>query len=156
AGYRCLLATTAAQAIELADSGQPFEAAVIDAEIGDGGGVELGLRLKRRSGGSAGFLPVLLVADRDGVEERVRSFSAGCDGFLAKPVSILELDARLGALLARRAQHAELARAAETLRVAQQKKRELAALVVHDLRNPLSALRGHLELLEHELGTLSE
>ena len=33
-----------------------------------------------------------------------------------------------------------------------EKKRVLAALVVHDLRSPLSAVQGYLELLRDELG----
>ncbi len=46
----------------------------------------------------------------------------------------------------------DLAPTAEELRELQRKKRVLASLVVHDLRNPLSALHGNLELLGEELG----
>lgn len=38
------------------------------------------------------------------------------------------------------------------LRELERKRRELAAMVMHDLRNPLSAIVGHLELLRSELG----
>jgi len=47
----------------------------------------------------------------------------------------------------------ELRRESERLRDLQEKKRVLAALVVHDLRNPLAALQGNLSLLEEELAT---
>jgi signal transduction histidine kinase len=156
AGYRCLSAASPADALGLVESGQRFDAAVVDAGMGAGGGINLGVRLKRRVAGSNGFLPVLLLAERDCVEERIMSLTAGCDDFLAKPVSTLELDARLGVLLARRAQYATLACATEQLREAQKKKRELAALMVHDLRNPLTALRGNLDLFRQEVGSLSE
>ena len=47
----------------------------------------------------------------------------------------------------------EPARAAEdSARALREKKRVLAALVVHDLRSPLSAVQGYLGLLREELG----
>lgn len=48
------------------------------------------------------------------------------------------------------AREAELKAANERLKELQRLKEELVALVVHDLRNPLSALRGNLEFLEGE------
>jgi signal transduction histidine kinase len=41
----------------------------------------------------------------------------------------------------------------KTAQELREKKRVLAALVVHDLRSPLSAVQGYLHLLEEELGT---
>jgi signal transduction histidine kinase len=41
---------------------------------------------------------------------------------------------------------------AESVRILREKKRVLAALVVHDLRSPLSAIHGYLELMREELG----
>jgi len=40
----------------------------------------------------------------------------------------------------------------ESARALREKKRVLAALVVHDLRSPLSAIQGYLGLLREELG----
>ncbi len=42
----------------------------------------------------------------------------------------------------------------ESARQLREKKRVLAALVVHDLRSPLSALQGYLDLLREELTTM--
>src|SRR5690349_24289737 len=40
----------------------------------------------------------------------------------------------------------------ESARELREKKRVLAALVVHDLRSPLSALAGYLQLIREEVG----
>jgi signal transduction histidine kinase len=53
----------------------------------------------------------------------------------------------LSGLLQRRQHHRELLAANERLRQGMDKKRELAALVVHDLRNPLAAIHGNAQLL---------
>jgi signal transduction histidine kinase len=108
-------------------------------------GLEVVRRVKAASAGAA-FLPVVVLTGHDRHHERIEGFSAGCDDYLSKPIHIDELRARVHSLLARRTQDIELRRANESLREMQRMRAELAALVVHDLRNPLSALRGNLEL----------
>jgi signal transduction histidine kinase len=44
----------------------------------------------------------------------------------------------------------------ESARQLREKKRVLAALVVHDLRSPLSAIQGYLDLLREELATIPD
>ncbi len=46
---------------------------------------------------------------------------------------------------------AEAAESSDSARELREKKRVLAALVVHDLRSPLSAIQGYLQLLREEL-----
>jgi len=152
-GYRCTLVGSGERALEVFDENR-FDAAVLDVHLPGIDGVELGARLKQRTPDE--FFPVMLIGGVDVVEERVRGLSAGCDDFMGKPLSLNELDARLVSLLARRAQHDELARANAKLRDLQEKKRELASLVVHDLRNPLSAILGNIELLAEELDNRTE
>lgn len=136
----------------LADgAGEVVHAAVLDVQLPGMDGVELGRRIKAAAGPDS-FLPVILIGGHDAVDERVRGLRGGCDDFLGKPVHLFELAARLESLLARRRAHAELVRVNRELRAAQERKRQLAALVVHDLRNPLSAMLGNVELLAEMLG----
>src|SRR5690606_26766216 len=81
----------------------------------------------------------------------VRAFEAGCDDFLDPGASFFELDARIRSLLTHRWNFAALVAANRRLVELQEKKRELAALVVHDLRSPLTALQGNVELLYEAL-----
>ncbi len=126
-----------------------FDAALVDLKLPGIDGIETLRRLKERAGPV--FFPAILITGEEDTDERVRGFKAGCDEYLSKPVRLYELRARLETLLARRSQHLQLLRANEQLRDLQERKKVLAALVVHDLRNPLSALQGNIELLAEEL-----
>jgi len=132
----------------LAEQGE-FDAALVDLNLPGIDGIETLRRLKQRCGPV--FFPAILITGEEAVDERIRGFKAGCDEYLVKPVRLYELRARLETLLTRRTQHLELMRANEQLRDMQDRKKVLAGLVVHDLRNPLSALQGNIELLGEEL-----
>jgi signal transduction histidine kinase len=148
-GYECALATNAEEALALFGQGR-IDLAIIDVQLPGPDGVEV-TRVIKSQVGATEFLPVVVITGGEEVEERLRAFRGGCDDFLSKPINLYELQARVRSLLARRAQHAELMLANERLREAQRKKQDLAALVVHDLRNPLSAVQGNIELLMEEL-----
>jgi two-component system, sensor histidine kinase and response regulator len=148
-GYECVVATRGDDALaELETSA--VDLAIIDLRLPEMDGVDLARAIKERVGHGE-FLPVMVITGSDGLDERVRALNAGCDDFLAKPIHIVEMQARVRSLLVRRRQHAELARANAQLKELQRRKQDLAALVVHDLRNPLSAIQGNLELLFEEL-----
>jgi signal transduction histidine kinase len=149
-GFECIACESAEEALERFDQGG-IDLVLSDVHLPGKDGVALTGEIKERVGDSH-FLPVILVAGRDETTERVRGFRGGCDDFMGKPVNLFELVARMGSLLARRAQNEALASANEKLRELHDKKKRLAALVVHDLRNPLSALQGNVELLREEVG----
>ncbi len=79
-----------------------YDAIVLDVMLpGKNGWEVLGtLRRTRRT-------PVLLLTARDGVADRVRGLDAGADDYLVKPFALLELLARLRALIRRAAGQAE-------------------------------------------------
>ncbi len=74
-----------------------FDALVLDRMLPDGEGLELLAELRRQ--GSA--LPVLLLTARDGLEDRVAGLDGGADDYLGKPFELVELAARLRAILRR-------------------------------------------------------
>ena len=75
----------------------PYDAAVIDIMLPkrDGISVIRGLRAAGRS------LPVIVVSAKGDVDAKVKGLEAGADDYLAKPFSIIELVARVQALLRR-------------------------------------------------------
>ena len=74
-----------------------YAAVVLDVMLPGFDGFELCRRLR-----AAGvWAPVLMLTARDAVGDRVRGLDAGADDYLVKPVSLLELAARLRALARR-------------------------------------------------------
>jgi two-component system, OmpR family, response regulator len=75
----------------------PYAAVVLDVMLPGFDGFELCSRL--RDDGI--WTPVLMLTARDAVGDRVRGLDAGADDYLVKPFSLLELAARLRALVRR-------------------------------------------------------
>jgi len=93
------------------------------------------------------FIPVVLVTALADRESRVTGIEAGADDFISKPVDPNELRARVRSLLRAKSLHDELQQRYEELRKLEVMRETLTHMIVHDLRNPLQALIGNLELL---------
>jgi DNA-binding response OmpR family regulator len=74
-----------------------YDAAVLDLGLPDGDGLRLLADLRHRPGRP----PVLVLTARDAVEDRVAGLDAGADDYLVKPFAMVELVARVKALLRR-------------------------------------------------------
>ncbi len=98
-GYRPLVARSVAEALEVIAEHLP-SAAIVDLGLPDRDGLEL-LRELRESGGFDASLPILVLSGRATEVDRLRGFDRGCDDYLVKPFSYVELRARLAALLRR-------------------------------------------------------
>jgi len=76
-----------------------FDLAVLDLGLPELDGLEV-LRQARRYGVDT---PILILTARDQVDDRVRGLDAGADDYLIKPFDLNELNARIRALVRRRA-----------------------------------------------------
>ena len=101
-GYACDCALTAAQANALIDTSQ---SSMVILDLGqpdvDGGAL---LRQWRRRQID---LPVLILTARDALEDRVDGLDAGADDYLVKPFALVELQARVRALIRRYQGHSD-------------------------------------------------
>lgn len=84
-------------AAETALAGEEFAAVVLDLGLPRRAGLELLRRLRGRGNRT----PVVVLTARDAVEDRVRGLDLGADDYVAKPVSLAELAARLRAVTRR-------------------------------------------------------
>jgi DNA-binding response OmpR family regulator len=74
-----------------------YDAAILDLGLPDGDGIAL-LSATRASGNK---VPIIILTARDAVEDRVCGLDSGADDYLVKPFAIVELVARIKALLRR-------------------------------------------------------
>jgi two-component system response regulator TctD len=77
---------------------------LLDLNLPGASGLDVLETLRRHDRGT----PVLILTARGAVEDRVRGLDLGADDYLAKPFSLEELEARVRALLRRRARGQEL------------------------------------------------
>ena len=75
----------------------PYAAAVLDLSLPGKDGLQV-LASVRKAGVK---LPVLVLTARDAIDDRVRGLDLGADDYVVKPVDLLELAARLRALVRR-------------------------------------------------------
>lgn len=76
---------------------QRYDLLLLDIGLPDIDGYEVLRRLRARSDA----IPVLIVTARDATDERVHGLDLGADDYLTKPFSLVELEARVRALLRR-------------------------------------------------------
>lgn len=96
AGYETDVVGTVGEARDAVRSVK-YAAMILDLNLPDGDGLSLLVELRRRMDP----LPVLVLTARDGLQDRVNGLRNGADDYLAKPFAVVELVARLEAILRR-------------------------------------------------------
>ncbi|QGZ39207.1 two-component system response regulator TctD [Pseudoduganella flava] len=79
---------------------QDYALVILDLTLPKMDGLDVLKRLRSR-GGARGKTPVLILTARGGLEDRVQGLNLGADDYLAKPFELVELEARVKALLRR-------------------------------------------------------
>lgn len=77
-----------------------YAVAILDLGLPDMDGIDL-LRRLRGGESAASLLPAIILTARDCLHDRVRGLDAGADDYIVKPFALVELDARLRAVLRR-------------------------------------------------------
>jgi DNA-binding response OmpR family regulator len=116
-GLTVILATDGQQALRRWEADQP-SLVVVDVGLPLLNGIEVCRRIRQQS-----TTPVVLLTGLASDEDVARGFRAGADDYVTKPFSPRQLAARIRAIVARRAHHAE--RTAMGLRATPEPAREL-------------------------------
>ncbi len=136
-GHRVRTAQSGVEALKLVDEREP-EVVLLDVSMPGLDGVEVLKRLRGRRGGGPAVL--MLTAARREPHAIEAGLKEGADAYLTKPIDSRELLARVRA-------------AVETFRLRrllESQRRDHIAMLVHDLRHPLSSLGLIAEVLESE------
>jgi len=154
AGYDVRLAADGRTALTMA-SERPPDLVLLDVMMPDLSGLEVCRQLKNDP--RTRLCQVALVTALDGVPQRVEGLDTGADDYIAKPLRREEFMAKVRSMLRARRLTADLDEARETLSQKNAKLEELEGLketltqtLVHDLKNPLAAVLGNLELMERK------
>jgi signal transduction histidine kinase len=171
AGYAVDKAQSGAEALERIALTPP-DLILLDVMMPGISGHDVCVRLKKDEKTRA--IPVVLVTSLSSTEDKVEGLDLGADDFVSKPVNRLELLAKTRSLLRIKMLHDEVTRAKEELEGKnrellrlEQLKESLVQMIVHDLKNPLTAIMGNLSLVlqtpdarrektEHRLGVALE
>lgn len=78
-------------------SSDTYDILLVESHLADMSGLKLVEKLRQRKGD----LPIIMVGAAASVEDRVRALDAGADDFLTKPFALVELQARMKAVLRR-------------------------------------------------------
>ena len=108
-------------------------------------------------------IPVMMVTALSENEDRIKAMDAGADDFISKPVDRTELLIRTKSLLRTKQysdelleKYAEISEKSDELKKLEDLKDSLLHMIVHDLKNPLSAIYANIELLLLKKSTFSE
>ena len=136
-GHRVRVAASGDEALRRVDEREP-ELVLLDVSMPGLGGVEVLRRLRMRPGGGPSV--IMLTAARREPHAIESGLKEGADAYLTKPIDSRELLARVRAAI-------------ETFRMKRMleaQRRDHVAMLVHDLRHPLSSLALIAEVLEAE------
>ncbi|HJQ97648.1 MAG TPA: hybrid sensor histidine kinase/response regulator [Candidatus Polarisedimenticolaceae bacterium] len=155
AGYKVRLAQDGRGALAEAAEKAP-DLVLLDVMMPDLSGLEVCRKLK--SDPRTRLSQVVLVTALDGTPHRVEGLDTGADDYVSKPVRREEFMAKVRSLLRARRLLADIEEARATLAIRNAQLEELEALketlsqtLVHDLKNPLAAVLGNLELMERRV-----
>ena len=100
AGQRPIMADSAEQALERIQEELP-DLVLLDWMLPGQSGIELARRL--RGDARTRKLPIIMLTERGDEEDKLRGLETGADDYITKPFSVKELQARIKAVLRRRA-----------------------------------------------------
>ena len=159
AKYEISTAANGAQAIELLDK-KAFNVVVVDFQLPDTTGLELARKIRERND----FTLVVLMTGHASLEMAVKAIQEAIYDYLIKPVDPAQLQRTLERALEKQKLVLENKHLIEDLKKANDAmgrldtlKSKMLTVLSHDLRTPLSSIRGYSELLKSGVkGRLTE
>jgi signal transduction histidine kinase len=159
-GYRVRPVTSGALALKAARS-EPPDLVLLDINMPVMNGFEVCAELKRDE--RLRDIPVIFLSALTETLDKIKAFACGGVDYVTKPFQVEEVDARVSCHLTLRRlrleaeQHArELEDTNARLREAERQREALTQMIVHDLKNPLSAALANTEFILDEAGLAGE
>ena len=129
-GYQLGYVSNAQQALTFLENSQP-DIILLDVMMPDMNGVEFCKLFKANSEWS--HIPVIMVTALSSKDDLSKCLEAGADDFISKPVSGVELRARVRSMLRIKQQY-------DRIKMLLEAREDMVNMMVHDLRNPLAGI----------------
>ena len=153
-GYRVVEAADGEQVLEKLQAGG-IDVVLMGVVMANLGGFETCRRIKSQAHTS--MIPVLLVTALGEREARITGIEAGADDFINKPIEPREVSLRVRNAARAKGLFDRLQSSFEELKRLEELRDGLTHMLVHDLRTPLTAIKGYASLLTSAFGAgLSE
>ncbi|EKD26809.1 MAG: Sensor protein [uncultured bacterium] len=150
-GFRTVTAKNGRQALEKIDSENP-DLVLLDIMMPEMDGFEVLKQLKQKS--ILYSLPVVVISAIDDMENIAECIKLGATDYLVKPFHSVLLKARIENCLERRfwefkekVLFEQLSQSCESLKRLDEARNSLVSIIVHDLNNPLSTIKGYSQYL---------
>jgi signal transduction histidine kinase len=171
AGYEVMEAENGMAGIRLAQEVKP-DLILMDINMPGLDGYEAATKIKGLPGLAA--TPVIAVTANVVEGDRERALTAGCDGYLPKPIDIDALPDQIKEFLSGRREHVDqeiergylreynerlvdrLEEKIAALTRSDEMKSRFIAIAAHELRTPITVIRGYLDILMDESGRLNK
>ena len=143
-GYTVVTASDGERGLALARESRP-DVVLLDVMMPRLNGFDACRRIKAEQ--RTAIIPVLLVTSLDARQDRLAGIDAGANDFITKPIDTADLLLRVRNAVVAKRLHDQIANQLSQLRELERARDTLTHMIVHDLRSPLTGLRGYLELL---------
>lgn len=148
AGFDVKVCGTAAQARQTFKLDRP-DLVLLDIGLPDGTGLDLCTELGL---GAENGVPALFMTARGDLNTRIECFKAGGYDYIQKPFAIQELLARINVQLKLKRSRDELINKNQQLELLNRIRQDVTDMIAHDLKAPLSSIKGSIELIKlHEM-----
>jgi signal transduction histidine kinase len=153
--YEVKAALDGEKALAIARSADPPDIVLLDIAMPVMDGYEVCRVLKEDAGTAE--IPVIFVTAKSGVEDERKGFDVGAVDYITKPLAPALVLARVKTHLKLQTQNIQLLDDYKQLRELEDVRDSLVHMIIHDLRSPLMAVLGYLEMLEsYEKDNLSD
>jgi len=143
-GYRVLEATNGKEALALV-SEKNLDVILLDIMMPGIDGFEVCRRLK--SNPETAHIPVIMITALTDRDDRIRGIKEGANDFISKPIDTKDVVLRVRNAVYSKHLYDEVKKAYDRLKELESLRDSLVHMIVHDMRQPITALSGYLQLL---------
>jgi len=153
-GYKVTAVSAGKLALQTAKHDPP-DLILLDVMMPEMNGYEVCKRLKTDE--QLAEIPVIFISALDDTMDKVKAFQVGGVDYITKPFQLREVQARVATHLELHRQSHLLQESYEQLCRLEELRDNLVHMIVHDMRTPLTSIKGFLQLLDTVEGqTMSE